>query len=103
MIIHPPMQYLGFVAFIVPYAYAMASLITGRSDDRWIKLSRPWTLWAWLFLSLGLMLGARWAYDVLGWGGYWAWDPVENLGINALAVRDRVPACGLDPGKAGHV
>ncbi len=81
MIIHPPMQYLGFVAFIVPYAYAMASLISGRSDDRWIKLSRPWTLWAWLFLSLGLVLGARWAYDVLGWGGYWAWDPVE---ISAL-------------------
>ncbi len=81
MVIHPPMQYLGFVAFIVPYAYAMASLITGRSDDRWIQLSRRWTLWAWLFLSLGLILGARWAYDVLGWGGYWGWDPVE---ISAL-------------------
>jgi cytochrome c-type biogenesis protein CcmF len=81
MIIHPPMQYLGFVAFIIPYAYAMASLITGRTDDRWIQLSRRWTLWAWLFLSLGLVLGARWAYDVLGWGGYWAWDPVE---ISAL-------------------
>jgi cytochrome c-type biogenesis protein CcmF len=81
MIIHPPMQYLGFVAFIIPYAYAMASLITGRTDDRWIQLSRRWTLWAWLFLSLGLVLGARWAYDVLGWGGYWGWDPVE---ISAL-------------------
>ena len=81
MIIHPPMQYLGFVAFIIPFAYAMASLITGRTDDRWIQLSRPWTLWAWLFLSLGLILGARWAYDVLGWGGYWGWDPVE---ISAL-------------------
>ncbi len=81
MIIHPPMQYLGFVAFIIPYAYAMASLITGRTDDRGIQLSRRWTLWAWLFLSLGLVLGARWAYDVLGWGGYWAWDPVE---ISAL-------------------
>ncbi len=77
MIIHPPMQYLGFVAFIVPYSYAMASLLSGRSDDRWIQLSRSWTLWAWLFLSLGLVLGARWAYDVLGWGGYWGWDPVE--------------------------
>ncbi|MCK4489506.1 MAG: heme lyase CcmF/NrfE family subunit [Anaerolineales bacterium] len=81
MIIHPPMQYLGFVAFIIPYAYAMASLITRRADDRWIQLSRRWTLWAWLFLSLGLVLGARWAYDVLGWGGYWGWDPVE---ISAL-------------------
>ena len=81
MVIHPPMQYLGFVAFIVPYAYAMASLITGRSDDRWIQLSRPWAIWAWLFLTLGLILGARWAYDVLGWGGYWGWDPVENSAL----------------------
>ena len=81
MVIHPPMQYLGFVAFIVPYAYAMASLITGRSDDRWIQLSRRWAIWAWLFLSLGLILGARWAYDVLGWGGYWGWDPVENSAL----------------------
>lgn len=81
MIIHPPMQYLGFVSFIVPYAYAMASLITGRSDDRWIQLSRRWAIWAWLFLSLGLILGARWAYDVLGWGGYWGWDPVENSAL----------------------
>ena len=81
MIIHPPMQYLGFVSFIVPYAYAMASLITGRSDDRWIQLSRRWTLWAWLFLSLGLVLGAWWAYQVLGWGGYWGWDPVEISGL----------------------
>jgi cytochrome c-type biogenesis protein CcmF len=78
MIIHPPMQYLGFVGFIIPFSFAMATLITRRSDDRWIQLSRGWTLWAWLFLSLGLILGARWAYDVLGWGGYWGWDPVEN-------------------------
>src|SRR5512134_2138183 len=77
MIIHPPMLYLGFVSFVIPYAFAMAALITGRSDDRWIRLTRRWTLWAWLFLSLGLVLGGRWAYDVLGWGGYWGWDPVE--------------------------
>lgn len=77
MVIHPPMQYLGFVAFIIPYAFAMASLITGRADDSWIRITRKWTLWAWLFLSLGLVLGMRWAYDVLGWGGYWGWDPVE--------------------------
>jgi len=77
MIIHPPMLYLGFVSFVIPYAFAIAALITGRTDDRWIKLTRGWTLWAWLFLSLGLVLGARWAYDVLGWGGYWGWDPVE--------------------------
>ena len=77
MIIHPPMLYLGFVAFVIPYAFAIAALMTGRSDDRWIRLTRRWTLVAWLFLSLGLLLGGRWAYDVLGWGGYWGWDPVE--------------------------
>ena len=77
MIIHPPMLYLGFVAFVIPYAFAMAALITGRTDDRWIRITRRWTLVAWIFLSLGLVLGAWWAYDVLGWGGYWGWDPVE--------------------------
>ena len=77
MIIHPPMLYLGFVAFVIPYAFAMAALIVGRSDDRWIRVTRRWTLVAWLFLALGLLLGGRWAYDVLGWGGYWGWDPVE--------------------------
>ncbi len=77
MVIHPPMLYLGFVSFVIPYAFAMAALITGRTDDRWIRITRRWTLWAWLFLSMGLVLGGRWAYDVLGWGGYWGWDPVE--------------------------
>jgi len=77
MVIHPPMLYLGFVSFVIPYAFAMAALITGRTDDRWIRLTRRWALWAWLFLSAGLVLGGRWAYDVLGWGGYWGWDPVE--------------------------
>src|SRR5664280_681411 len=77
MILHPPMLYLGYVAFVIPFAFAMAALVTGRSDDRWIRLTRRWTLVAWVFLSLGLVLGMRWAYDVLGWGGYWAWDPVE--------------------------
>ncbi len=77
MIIHPPMLYLGFVSFVIPYAFAIAALVTGRTDDRWIRLTRRWTLVAWLFLSLGLVLGSRWAYDVLGWGGYWGWDPVE--------------------------
>ena len=81
MIIHPPMQYLGFVAFVIPYAFAIAALITGRTDSRWITITRKWTLWAWLFLSMGLVLGMRWAYDVLGWGGYWGWDPVENAAL----------------------
>ncbi len=77
MIIHPPMLYLGLVSFVIPYAFAIAALVTRRSDDRWIRITRGWTLFAWLFLSLGLILGMRWAYDVLGWGGYWGWDPVE--------------------------
>lgn len=77
MLLHPPLLYLGFVSFVVPYAFAMAALISGRSDDRWIRIARGWTLAAWLFLSLGLIVGSRWAYDVLGWGGYWGWDPVE--------------------------
>lgn len=78
MIIHPPMLYLGFVSLTIPYAFAMAALIKGDKDDGWIRTTRRWTLVGWLFLSLGLILGGRWAYDVLGWGGYWAWDPVEN-------------------------
>lgn len=77
MIIHPPMLYLGFVAYVIPFAFALAALVTGRTDDRWIRITRRWSLWAWLFLSFGLVLGGRWAYDVLGWGGYWGWDPVE--------------------------
>ncbi len=77
MIIHPPMLYLGFVSFVIPFAFAIAALVTGRTDDRWIRITRRWTLWAWLFLSCGLVLGMWWAYDVLGWGGYWGWDPVE--------------------------
>ena len=77
MIIHPPMLYLGFVSFVIPFAFAIAALVTGRTDDRWIRITRRWTIVAWLFLSVGLVLGGRWAYDVLGWGGYWGWDPVE--------------------------
>ena len=77
MIIHPPMLYMGFVGFVIPFAFAIAALVTGRTDARWIRLTRRWTLWAWLFLTCGLVLGMWWAYDVLGWGGYWSWDPVE--------------------------
>ena len=78
MAFHPPMLYLGFVGFIIPFAFAMAALASGDLSTNWIKVSRRWALIAWLFLSLGLLLGGRWAYDVLGWGGYWGWDPVEN-------------------------
>ncbi|MCB0036428.1 MAG: cytochrome c biogenesis protein CcsA, partial [Anaerolineales bacterium] len=78
MIIHPPMLYLGYTGFVIPFSFAMAALIVGRVDDGWIRTTRRWSLVAWLFLGLGLILGGRWAHDVLGWGGYWAWDPVEN-------------------------
>ncbi|MFN8527753.1 MAG: cytochrome c-type biogenesis CcmF C-terminal domain-containing protein [Anaerolineae bacterium] len=78
MIIHPPMLYLGFTGMVIPFAFAMAALASGDLSTNWIKATRRWTLAAWLFLSLGLLLGGRWAYDVLGWGGYWGWDPVEN-------------------------
>ena len=77
MVFHPPMLYLGFVGFVIPFAFAIAALVTGRTDDRWVRITRRWTLVAWFFLSIGLVLGMRWAYDVLGWGGYWSWDPVE--------------------------
>jgi len=102
MIIHPPMLYLGFVAFIIPFAFGFASLVTGRTDDRWIRVTRRWTLIAWLFLSLGLILGMRWAYDVLGWGGYWSWDPVE-LAALIRGCRARLSAFGDNPGKARPV
>ena len=79
MIVHPPTTYLGFTGFIIPYSFAMAALITGKSSgDEWIRTTRRWTLVAWIFLTIGLILGGRWAYDVLGWGGFWGWDPVEN-------------------------
>jgi cytochrome c-type biogenesis protein CcmF len=81
MAIHPPMLYLGYVGFTVPFAFAIASLITKQKGDAWIHTTRRWTLVTWLFQSCGVMLGAAWAYHVLGWGGYWGWDPVENASL----------------------
>ncbi len=78
MVFHPPSLYVGMVAFIVPFAFAMAALITRQLGDAWIRSTRRWTIFAWFFLSMGNLLGANWAYVELGWGGYWAWDPVEN-------------------------
>jgi len=78
MAAHPPMLYLGYVGFTVPFAFALAALITGRVGEGWLIETRRWTLFAWGFLTLGIVLGAWWSYDVLGWGGYWGWDPVEN-------------------------
>jgi cytochrome c-type biogenesis protein CcmF len=78
MAIHPPSLYTGYVSASVPFAFAAAALITGRFDDAWIRSTRRWAVLSWFFLTLGNLFGARWAYEVLGWGGYWAWDPVEN-------------------------
>jgi cytochrome c-type biogenesis protein CcmF len=78
MIFHPPTLFLGYVGFAVPYAFAMAALIKGRLGSTWIRTTRRWTLFSWFFLTIGNLLGAQWAYVELGWGGYWAWDPVEN-------------------------
>ena len=81
VLIHPPMLYLGLVGFTLPFAFAIASLITGRLDEDWQGETRRWTLFAWAFLSMGILLGAWWSYQVLGWGGFWGWDPVENAAL----------------------
>jgi cytochrome c-type biogenesis protein CcmF len=78
MLTHPPLLYTGFVGLTVPYAFAMAALITGKLDEAWTVTTRRWTITAWFFLTAGNLVGAWWSYHVLGWGGYWAWDPVEN-------------------------
>jgi len=98
MVLHPPALYLGYVGLAAPAALALGALIAGE-PDAFARAARPWALGSWLFLGLGLLLGARWAYDVLGWGGYWGWDPVENAGlmpwltatglVHALAAPDR--------------
>ncbi len=81
MVVHPPMLYLGFTGFAVPFSFVMAALYTRRLDATWIEHTRRWTIIAWFFLSIGLILGGAWAYVELGWGGFWAWDPVENAGL----------------------
>jgi len=81
MVIHPPTMYSGFVGLTIPYAFGMAALITGHLDDSWLRAVRRWTMISWLLLSIGLGLGMIWAYEELGWGGYWMWDPVENAGL----------------------
>ena len=78
MQIHPPLLYLGYVGLSIPFAFAMAALVTRKLDTAWITSVRRWTIVSWLFLGIGILLGAKWAYETLGWGGYWAWDPVEN-------------------------
>lgn len=99
LIIHPPLLYMGYVGFSVAFAFALAALISGRLDAAWARWTRPWTTTAWLFLTLGIMLGSWWAYHELGWGGWWFWDPVENASfmpwlvgtalIHSLAVTEK--------------
>lgn len=99
MVIHPPMLYMGYVGFSVAYAFAVAALIGGNLDSQWARWTRPWTLAAWIFLTIGIMLGSAWAYYELGWGGWWFWDPVENASfmpwlvgtalIHSLAVTEK--------------
>jgi cytochrome c-type biogenesis protein CcmF len=81
MVIHPPSLYIGFVGMTIPFAFGISALITGNLDDSWLRAVRRWTMFAWLFLSFGLTLGMIWAYEELGWGGYWGWDPVENAAL----------------------
>src|SRR5436309_330411 len=81
MMIHPPMLYSGYTLLTIPFAFAVGALVTGRLGAEWIALSRRFALAAWLFLGIGILLGARWSYTELGWGGYWAWDPVENAAL----------------------
>src|SRR5438094_2489850 len=81
MVIHQPSLYTGFVGMTIPFAFCIAALVTGQLDDSWLRAVRRWTMFSWLILSLGLTLGMIWAYEELGWGGYWAWDPVENAGL----------------------
>jgi cytochrome c-type biogenesis protein CcmF len=99
MVIHPPMLYMGYVGFSVAFAFSIAALISGRLDAAWARWTRPWTTTAWLFMTFGITLGSWWAYHVLGWGGWWFWDPVENASfmpwlvgtalIHSLAVTEK--------------
>lgn len=99
MVIHPPLLYMGYVGMVVPFAFALAALMAGRLDAAWARASRPWTLAAWAFLTLGIALGSFWAYYELGWGGWWFWDPVENASfmpwllatalLHSLAVSEK--------------
>ncbi|MDZ7732303.1 MAG: cytochrome c biogenesis protein CcsA [Acidimicrobiia bacterium] len=103
MAFHPPMLYLGYVGFTVPFAFAVAALVTGRVGEGWLVETRRWTLFAWGFLTVGIILGAWWSYEVLGWGGYWAWDPVENASfLPWLTGTAYLRSSGDGPGAAGH-
>jgi cytochrome c-type biogenesis protein CcmF len=101
MLVHPLLLYTGYVGFVVPFAFAMAALLAGRLDATWLTLTRRWTVTAWLFLTAGVLYGGWWSYRTLGWGGYWAWDPVENASfmpwlmgtafVHSVMVQERRP------------
>ena len=101
MLVHPLLLYTGYVGFVVPYAFAIAALLAGRLDGTWLAVTRRWTVTAWLFLSAGVLYGGWWSYRTLGWGGYWAWDPVENASfmpwlmgtafVHSVMVQERRP------------
>ena len=101
MLVHPLLLYTGYVGFVVPFAFAVAALLTGRLDGTWLTLTRRWTVTAWLFLTAGILYGGWWSYRTLGWGGYWAWDPVENASfmpwlmgtafVHSVMVQERRP------------
>lgn len=99
MATHPVMLYLGYVGLSVPFAYALSSLMTGQAE--WIKITRRWSLTAWTFLSVGILYGARWAYEELGWGGYWGWDPVENASFMPWLVATALIHSGIIEEKRG--
>ena len=102
MVAHPPMLYLGYVGLSIPFAFAAGAMLSGHTDERWIVATRRWTLVAWMFLGFGQILGAHWAYVEVGWGGYYAWDPVENAALMPWLAGNRIPALGDDPGAQGH-
>jgi len=99
LIVHPPMLYAGYVGFSVAFAFAIAAMLSGKLDQQWARWTRPWTITAWMFLTVGICLGSWWAYYELGWGGWWFWDPVENASfmpwlagtalIHSLAVTEK--------------
>jgi cytochrome c-type biogenesis protein CcmF len=95
MLVHPPIVFLGYALWAIPFALALSALLLGRDDRRWLEQARAWILCAWTVLGLGILLGAKWAYDELGWGGYWGWDPVENGSLMPWLTGTALIHCGL--------
>jgi cytochrome c-type biogenesis protein CcmF len=99
--VHPPLLYLGYVGMTVPFAFAIGALAGRRLDDSWIRLTRRWTIVAWTSSRLAIVAGMWWSYEVLGWGGYWAWDPVENASFMPWLTATALPALGHGAGTPG--